>query len=995
MVEIKTIVDLVSNFKANYDSYTKSGSLYNETEVRSDFINPFFEALGWDMLNTRAISRPLREVISEANVTVGTATKKPDYEFRYNGLRKFFVEAKKPSVNILQDTGPALQLRRYGWSAGLPVSILTNFWQISIYDCTVQPKEGDLPHIGLIRSFTYDEFEENIDEIYLLLSKQTVSSGKYDAKFGDLIANARGEQSFDGYFLSQIESWRLAIARDLYQNNSELTIPQINYLVQLFLNRIVFLRICEDRNLEEYETLKSIGISEAVEKLLTLFRKADAKYDSGLFDLLSDTLTPSVVLSDEVLVNIVNDLYYPRSAYSFSVVSPSILGSIYEKFISRAVTLQEGEISIIDKPEIRESSGIYATPSQIVRTIVDTSFDLYEGDIFGAKIIDPAVGSGIFLTQAYEKLLTLHLEKSIEDGDMTRLRVNDAGDYYLNLATKKDILLSQLFGVDLDPQAAEVAKFSLHLKLLEDTPNGEINTYLEAGIRALPRLEDNIKVGNSLIDSETYFKFESISNLDIAELSRVAPFDWSNQYPGVFQNGGFNLVLTNPPYTRIQSIIHYSLKEAQFFQSSSSPYLSSRNNNFDKYQLFIERGYSILANDGILGYIVPHKFMTSQAGHSLRQLISDSRALKKLVHFGSVQLFPGQATTYTALLYLSKSSSDSFQFEKVLSYESWTEDKDGRVEISSKDISGNPWVFVADDLKSRFQTIEDNCESKLEDIATIFVGLQTSMDKIFIREVLFDHFATIGFKDINGKTWTIEKAATRPAILDLANFDNYSELQSNRVIVFPYKNVDGRNVNMSEQELSTFYPLAYEYLVSFKPQLSERSLQGDGSWFRFGRAQSLNNFNEPKLVIKNPALKATVAYDASNIMFTGGGNGPYYGVREKQGVPIYFLHALLNSELFDSWVKARSSEFRGGYFSYGKQFIENFPIPNLIENGEKIEKITSSWQKVISISADSTTPHIQANLEKMRSQILININMLINELYGLGERLPVLEGAVG
>lgn len=172
MAENKIITNLVSNFKANYEEYCQGGSTYNETEVRVDFVNPFFEALGWDMLNSRGVSRPLREVISEANVTVGTATKKPDYEFRHDGLRKFFVEAKKPSVDILLNPSPALQLRRYGWSANLPVSVLTNFWQVSIYDCTIQPMEGDSAQVGLILSMAAiksalgdkDGYEDEVDD---------------------------------------------------------------------------------------------------------------------------------------------------------------------------------------------------------------------------------------------------------------------------------------------------------------------------------------------------------------------------------------------------------------------------------------------------------------------------------------------------------------------------------------------------------------------------------------------------------------------------------------------------------------------------------------------------------------------------------------------------------------------------------------------------------------------------------------------------------------
>jgi type I restriction-modification system DNA methylase subunit len=993
MPKSETVSNLIANFSSNFDSYCRHNSAYNETEVRSDFINPFFEALGWDILNSKGVSRPLRQVISEANVMVENATKKPDYEFRLNGTRKFFVEAKKPSVDISTSAESALQLRRYGWSANLPISVLFNFRQISIYDCTVKPNEGDSPQVALITSFTYEEFDTRFDEIYSLLSQESVASGKFDADFEALISSARGTQTFDNYFLDQIEKWRLTLAINIHTDNPDLTTDQINYLVQVFLNRIVFLRICEDRNLEEYATLKNIEPSKAVQKLLELFREADAKYDSGLFDLLTDTLTPSVAISNEVLLEIVNDLYYPQSPYSFSVVSPTILGSIYDRFISKSIDIENDEVKIITKPEVKQANGVYTTPPSVVKSIVETSIKLYGGDILTAKILDPAVGSGIFLVEVYEQLLQKHLDRYLANNEKTKLRQNDSGDAYLNLSTKRGILLDQVYGVDIDAQAGEVAKFSLYLKLLEDVTNGEIMEYLEAGTKALPHLESNIKTGNSLIESTSYLEFHNPSVLERGEMEQISPFDWPAQFPEIFDQGGFNIIVANPPYTRIQNLMYYSPHEAHYYQSPSSKYLSSHANNFDKYQLFVERGFQLLATQGILGYIVPHKFMTNQAGQPLRSSISGNSALKSLVHFGSLQLFPGQATTYTCLIFLAKNRPEKFTFERVDTLFKWQNAQDEVQEFDASHISDSPWIFPSANERIIFDQIESSFENTLEDIASIFVGLQTSADKVFIRTPESSTGEVINFTDYNGKQWVIESGITRSAILDLDSFDNYSQINPNRFIIFPYKKLGDTYVEMPEDELAETYPLAYAYLSAFKNELSQRSMQGDGAWFRYGRSQSINKFNRPKLIIKNPALRATVAYDQTDIMFTGGGNGPYYGVRSKGEVSINFLHALLNSELFNSWVKARSSEFRGGYFSYGKQFIQNFPIPDLNKNAVGVGQIDSAWESILRLPKEAETPHDQALLITQRNQLLSNINEKIDKLYGLNAWSPEMTGA--
>src|SRR5882757_4839497 len=135
------IADLVERFEQQGDAY-KSGQ-YNEAQLRKEFIDPMFKALGWDMENVSGYAEAYKDVIYEDAIKIGGATKAPDYCFRVGGTRKFFVEAKKPAINLKDASEPAFQLRRYAWSAKLPLSILTDFEEFVVYDCRIKPDHED------------------------------------------------------------------------------------------------------------------------------------------------------------------------------------------------------------------------------------------------------------------------------------------------------------------------------------------------------------------------------------------------------------------------------------------------------------------------------------------------------------------------------------------------------------------------------------------------------------------------------------------------------------------------------------------------------------------------------------------------------------------------------------------------------------------------------------------------------------------------------------
>ncbi|MCC6502863.1 MAG: restriction endonuclease subunit M, partial [Deltaproteobacteria bacterium] len=311
------IAGLVERFRQNLDVY-KAGS-YNETQVRVEFIDPFFEALGWDIHNKKGHAEQYKDVVHEDSLKVGVTLKAPDYSFRIGGQRKFFLEAKKPFVSIKEDSAPAYQLRRYAWSAKLPLSVLTDFEELAIYDCRVQPNEKDKVSAGRVAYYNFEQYLEKFDEIYGILSIDAVLKGSFD-RYSESTKLKKGTAAVDSAFLGEIESWRDLLARNIALRNQGLSVDELNFAVQHTIDRIIFLRICEDRGIEDYGRLQSILNGEnAYSRLLELFYKADDKYNSGLFDFKSDRLSHSLAIDDKALKHIIENLYYPKSPYEFSV----------------------------------------------------------------------------------------------------------------------------------------------------------------------------------------------------------------------------------------------------------------------------------------------------------------------------------------------------------------------------------------------------------------------------------------------------------------------------------------------------------------------------------------------------------------------------------------------------------------------------------------------------------------------------------------------------
>jgi type I restriction-modification system DNA methylase subunit len=621
MTAPKSIIDLVARFSQNIASY--SDSKYKEAHVRQEFINPFFEALGWDIANKQGFAEAYKEVINEDAVTVGTATKAPDYAFRIGGTRKFFVEAKTPSVNIKEDIGPAFQLRRYAWSAKLPLSVLTDFEEFAVYDCRIKPYKNDKASVGRILYIKYDEYESRWDEIASVFSKDAFD------KYAESAKGKKGTSAVDDTFLKEIERWRDLLARNIAINNPKLSQRELNFAVQRTIDRLIFLRICEDRGIEHYGSLMALLNGDNVYKRIRQnFQRADEIYNSGLFHFRDergraeppDTLTLILHIDDKPLKDIIENLYYPESPYEFSVLPADILGQVYEQFLGKVIRLTAGhQAKVEEKPEVKKAGGVFYTPTYIVDYIVkNTVGKLIEGktpkQIEKLKILDPACGSGSFLIQAYQFLLDHHRDWYIKDGIEKNPKGKEpklvqvrSGEWRLSTPERKKILLNNIHGVDIDTQAVEVTKLSLLLKVLEGENEQSLAQQMTLWHeRALPDLENNIKCGNSLIGTDfSEGTQESMGLYEDEEQYKINAFDWDKKdgFQEIMKNGGFDVVIGNPPYGA-----SFQQKEIEYLISTYNTQIGSK----DSYELFIAKAVFLLKSNGYFGYIIPASWLSGE-----------------------------------------------------------------------------------------------------------------------------------------------------------------------------------------------------------------------------------------------------------------------------------------------------------------------------------------------------------------------------------------------
>ena len=1056
------ITDLVERFERNRAAY-RSGR-YNETQVRREFVDPFFKALGWDIDNEQGYAEAYKDVIHEDAIRIAGGLTAPDYCFRIGGARKFFVEAKRPAVDVRGDTHPAYQLRRYAWSAKLPLSILTDFEEFAVYDCRLKPAKTDKAGKARTLYLTYDAYPDRWADIAAIFARDAILKGSFD-KYAESTKRKRGTSEVDDAFLSEIESWRDLLARHIALRNPALSQRELNFAVQRTIDRIIFLRICEDRGVEPYGRLQALLNGEGIYgRLFELFDRADQRYNSGLFHFQRegnrdepDALTPGLVIDDKPLKTILARLYYPDSPYEFSVLPADILGQVYEQFLGKVIRLTAGHRAVVeDKPEVKKAGGVYYTPTYIVDYIVEhTVGTLLDGktprSAAKLRILDPACGSGSFLLGAYQRLLDWHLayytahgpekwargrnpriyqagtagsrqlraeaaraggsRQSEVRGQESEVRGqeeeegggqsaaanrksqigNRQSSWRLTTAERKRILLNNIFGVDIDPQAVEVTKLSLLLKVLEGESGEALQRQYELfHDRVLPDLSANIKCGNSLIGPD-FYKGQQLTLFDEDERLRINVFDWHTEFPDILKGKapGFDAVIGNPPYIRIQRMKEWAPVEVEHYKRR---YVAASKGNYDIYVVFVERGLGLLNRRGRLGFIVPSKFLTTDYGRPLREMLAKQSVVDQLVDFGHHQVFRN-ATTYTCLLILDRNTPAELTYVRAEPSCLPAGDAEA-IGIRAETLGGNPWLLTDRGSTALVKRLSEGSLPLLDLPALICRGTSTGADAVFCLNETPD-----GLRTRSGEKVCVEEGILRRPLY-ASDFTRYHSRPRNQErVIFPYEVSPTGYEPLAEERVRDDFPLAYEYLRANKKALSKRKSRGP--WYGFSAPRSLNVHDHADLMIPllaDRGLCAPLLQESARfcVMASAGFSITLPSSAEGPNAIRYVL-GLVNSKLLFWYLRQLSNKFRGGWITCTKQYFGKLPIKPHSDNSSLAVNVSKLVEQILTLHEEAEsarTAHQQTALRRQIAATDREIDGLVYELYGLTEaEIAIVESA--
>ena len=995
MTSIYNLQILVDRFHTNIEFYKDSRNAYNEHSCRIEYIDPLLRLLGWDVANEKGLAPQYREVIAE---NYSTRTDRPDYTVTLRGVPKFFVEAKKPLVDISRDASAALQTRKYGWNAKHRLAVLTNFEYLVIYDTCHIPQESERCEVARYRLYHYLEYVEKFEEISGLISRDVVYSGEFDRYSDENFPATSGyTQQVDTLFLSQINEWRIALSNELYAKGGRYeSLDVLNDVVQEFINQIVFLRICEDKNLPVYHKLKDTitDTAQLHAKLEELIREADHRYNSGIFvgdDIIFD-------LSCDVIKDIIEGLYYPQSPYMFNIIEPNLLGKIYEMFLTEQLVLSNAGKIVLGKKKDCQNRSVVTTPTEIVKYMVEKTLSrICEGksptEILDIKVADIACGSGIFLEEAFAFLQNYCVQWYLRNGQSNHLVEIGVDLYKLPLQEKKEILCSCIYGIDIDIHAVEVAKFSLLIKLIED----ETAPSVVDEVPILPDLNVNIHFGNSLVNQE---ELNGIANVQ-SQIMDIVPFGWNEINDG----NGFDAIIGNPPYVNTEGM-HALLPSAEF-DVYKKRYKTSYK-QFDKYFMFMERAINKIKEGGYLCYIVPNKFFKIGAGEKLRDLIAQEQMLVSIDDFGDAQLFEDK-TIYSSIVLLCKGKQPSFTYSSIDSANKlWLGEKIDAVELSASVLNELPWRLTTDmEFLKLLQRI-DQISVPITKYADIFTGIQTSAEKNrtywFSDDEIIDETENCYVIQRDNARFSIEKAILRPYFKPVKQTEKkqntYSYLTTNKHIIFPYDK-EGKVIPLDE--LQNCYPGTYEYLLANYDVLAPKGIIPGGkrdvnyatadTWYRYGRHQALTAFNNrKKLIVGILSKEPMYVMDTNDFLIASGDTAGYCAVCMQENSPyeLEYIQAWLTNDYTEKILQIIGSDFENGFYSRGRSVLVTLPFIELDFNDPRqkaiYDRVIEATRTIYQINdelAELPAKRIVSTLQRQKENLISEIQELIARVYRL------------
>lgn len=873
---------------------------YNEAATKQGFVLPLFRALGWNPDDTD-------EVAPETKAGTGRV----DYAFRINGVSRFYLEAKLLRSE-LDHPGWEKQAVSYAYSRGIPFVVLTNFKDLWVFNADVRPRR--------FLTLGAERYLEELESLWLL-SKEAVGEGELE-KAAERYGAAPPKIPIEKRLFEQLREWREELFTEIHQYRPDLPMTQVDETIQRLFNRLIFIRTCEDRRLEDpvLEPLVRGSKGELLKGLRRAFRRFDGYYNSDLF---AKHLVDEVQIEDPLLENILDGLYKVGKSdlrYDFSVIDADILGRVYEQYLGHVAQIAgrrhremqlrleqrlaperavEEVIEVVERPRRRKEQGIYYTPKWVVDYIVRQTVGRFLEEngknadrIHEIKVLDPACGSGSFLIRAYDELLRWHARNA------------GMALEHLTQEYRMPVLRKNIFGVDLDVQAVEIARLNLLLRAL-------------ARRELLPSLAENIRQGNSLISGGE----EELRPYFGDGWREKHPFNWEEEFREVMKGGGFDVAIGNPPYVRIQTL---DRDEAEYYRGR----YESAHGSFDIYVPFIERGLRLLKPGGRLGFITSGKFLKAQYGRKLQELLLREATVETIVDLSAQRVF-GEATTYPVIVILRRGASKS-----LLHYISVGGDVKAETgpALGTLPVVEVPQAAMKDGVWPPILLKTDRLLEKLGKRSTLlgelwedmFQGPVTGKDDVFIINAS------------RALASGLEKELLIPLLKGSLHIRRFYASSTDLLLVFPYSKEDNRFNLIKESVLQSQFPGVWAHFMKNRAILEnrERGKFRNSGWYGFSRPQNLLRMRSPKLLCPSMAQQACFLIDLRGlwaIVGSGSGGGGAYGMTLKQDLLISSLYLLgvLNSKLATYYQKRLASPFRGGYFGYDQQTLRRFPIRSI------------------------------------------------------------------
>jgi len=878
----KDIQSLINDFRANYNQYKKELEANTETKL----VEPLFALLGWtknDFVKRETTRRGIKKGFA-------------DYAFKIDGRIAFFLEVKKVGIPLEKEADK--QVISYALSKRIPFAVSTNFEELKIF-CVEQENATT----QIFRVFKKPEdYISNLQNL-MLLSKESFEKNLI-LKEAENEGRLKKRMSIDKILLDDLMHIRKLIADDIEKTYpKKYEVNDKEEIVQRVIDRLIFIRRCEDVGMNPenmyLEEIKHLPDNKAYPKLKEIFEEYNRRYNSGLFTVGKDNDCDTIKIDGLIIKKLIGYLYESKDGqyiYNFDWIDADVLGQVYEQYLGKILEqTKSGKARLKDGQAHRKEQGIYYTPAYIVDYIVKNTLGELLKDkkinVEDIKILDPACGSGSFLIKAFDYLY----ENLLSKDNIKQHKIDSQGMYSI----KTEILKRNIYGVDLDNKAVEITKLNLLLKAAEKD-------------RKLPEEVDlHIKHGNSLIDDE---------NID------KNAFKWA----GDFQEGSFDVIIGNPPYIRIQTL---DKKEVEYYNRK----YESPEKNYDIYMLFIEKGFNLLKNDGVLGLILPHKFFQGENGQNIRKFIKKNNALHKIVDFGTNQIFEN-AATYTCLLFLQKKKNKEFYYKKFglgEDYKNLT-----KLAFDKKDpelLKEDKWNFSGDEVQKVLMKIKSQ-KSNFESITKkIFKGSSTGNDKIFLLDLIKTGKSTSRvFSTQLNQEIELENNLLHPFVHG-EDIRRYAPIKSNKILLFPYTSGNNGIELVSIEDLRTKYPNTFEYLSNLKKELLKRKVElNNNNFYKYSAARSLSEYTQPKIMIPDMLVSNRVGYDEQGLFYHGPAIHSVVFNDEIKKWNAHFYLGVLNSKLFWFFISNTSTALRGDAYRLTPEFLNPFCFPKLDLNNKTI-----------------------------------------------------------